>query len=198
VPYPVTLTGSRITMREFRPDDLEALHRLYSDPVTTEHLSFEPRSHAQTEAILARVIDAATQEPRTDYSLAICLGDTDGPMIGFGRIALGQPDPGGPQRGLDAASDAGQLGLAIHADHWRQGYGREATILRINFAFDLLNLSRVWGARGPLNARSKALMESVGLREDYTIANHITKYGQPRDSVVHTLDRANWSDARRG
>lgn len=192
MPYPVTLTGSRITMREFRLDDLEALHRLYSDPVTTEHLSFEPRTRAQAEATLTHVIEAATQEPRTDYSLAICLGDAEGPLIGFGRIALGQPDPRGPQRGLDAASDAGQLGLAIHANYWRHGYGREATILRINFAFNILGLSRVWGARGPLNIGSKALMESLGLREDYTIANHITKYDQPRDSIVHTLNRTDW------
>lgn len=197
MPYPVTLTGSRITLREFRlEEDFEALYELYSDPVTTEHLSFEPRSREQVRNTLAHVTAAAREVPRTEYSLAICLGDAQGPVIGFGRIALGQPDPRGPLSGLDATSTAGQLGLAIRADHWRHGYGREATILRLGFAFESLGLSRVWGARSPMNLASKALMESLGLREDYTIPDHIVKYGKPRDSIVHTLNRADWNNVR--
>lgn len=194
-PYPVTLTTQRLALREFADADTDALLALYGDPATVEQLSFTPRTREQVEALLQRIIEAARTVPRVDYTLATCLR-TDGAMIGTGRLALGRPDAGGPSAGLDPNADAAQFGLAIRADRWRQGYGREALAGLVEYAFDILGVQTVWGARGPANQASKALMEQLGFAEEFTIPAHIVKNGVPRDSIVHTLSRAAWTQRR--
>jgi [ribosomal protein S5]-alanine N-acetyltransferase len=74
VPYPVTLATPRLTLREFTGTDLGALHTVYGDPATTQHLSFEPRSREQVAAILDRVQDAACAVPRADYTALASTG----------------------------------------------------------------------------------------------------------------------------
>ena len=131
-----------------------------------------------------------TAEPRADYSLAVCLGDSDGELTGIGRLALGKPDAGGPSAGLDPAAASAGIDLAIRVERWHCGYGRETLDLLLDYAFDALAVEEVWGARGPLNQASKKLMERRGFTEKITIKERITKNGVPRDSIVHVLSRA--------
>jgi ribosomal-protein-alanine N-acetyltransferase len=192
MPHPVTMTGPRLTLCEFTAADAPALHAIYSDPVTTEHLSFEPRTEDQIHTLLDRIRQSATEQPRVDYTLAIHLAGS-GELIGTGRLALSTPDTGGPNAALRPDSPAAQFGLAIHATHWHNGYGREALRLLTHYAFTELGIDEVWGARGPANAASQALMQAAGFTETFTIPNHITKNSTPRDSIVHTLNRAHWA-----
>ena len=185
---PVTLTGPRLVLREFTEADVTPPHAISGAPATTEHLSFEPRSAEQVAATIERIIAAAGAQPRADYSLAVCVAES-GELIGMGRIARGAPNGAGPSAGLDAASRSAQFGLAIRADRWHLGYGREALDLLIDLAFDTVGADEVWGARGPANQASKALMEGRGFTESFTIPSHITKNGAPRDSIVHILHK---------
>jgi RimJ/RimL family protein N-acetyltransferase len=187
---PVILTGPRLVLREFTEADVPALHAIYGDPVTTEHLSFEPRNLEQVAATVNRIIAAASVQPRVDYSLAVCLAVPDGELIGMGRIARGAPNPDGPTAGLDPDSTSAQFGLAIRADRWHHGYGHEALDLLIGLAFDTLAAQEIWGARGPANQASKTLMDNRGFTKAFTIPDHITKNGTPRDSIVHILPKA--------
>lgn len=189
--HPVALAGPRITLREFSRADHVDLHTIYGDATTTENLSFEPRTTEQITALLERIEQAAHAEPRLDYTLAITLNET-GRLVGTGRLALGTPDQDGPNAGLRADSPAAQFGLAIHAPYWRSGYGRETLDLLISYAFTHLGVEEAWGARGPDNAASATLMKAAGFTETITIANHIVKNGQPRDSVVHVLHKNAW------
>jgi RimJ/RimL family protein N-acetyltransferase len=190
--HPVAMTGPRISLREFTRADHAGLHAIYSDPATTENLSFEPRAPEQITTLLERIEQAAHAEPRLDYTLALTLNSTRR-LIGTGRLALGTPDQKGPNAGLRADSPAAQFGLAIHAPYWRNGYGREALNLLINYAFTHLGVKEVWGARGPANTASAALMKAAGFTETITIANHVVKYGQSRDSLVHVLREGTWT-----
>ena len=192
MPHPVTMTGPRLTLCEFTAADAPALHAIYGDPVTTEHLSFEPRTEDQIHALLERIQHSATEQPRVDYTLAVHLADT-GELIGTGRLALSTPDIGGPNAGLRPDSPAAQFGLAIHAKHWHHGYGREALTLLIHYAFTELGVDEVWGARGPANTASQSLMDSSGFSQTFTIPGHITKNGALRDSIVHTLRKEQWN-----
>lgn len=192
MPYPVSVPGPRLHLREFTTEDAPGLHAIYSDPVTTEHLSFEPRTRDQIDALLTRILELAAAQPRVDYTLAIWLNST-GELLGTGRLALGTPDQAGPNAGLRPDSPAAQFGLAINAAHWREGYGREALDLLVNYAFTELGVDEVWGARGPANISSRALMKAAGFTETFTISDHITKDGVPRDSIVHVLRKEHWS-----
>jgi RimJ/RimL family protein N-acetyltransferase len=185
---PVVVAGPRISLSEFTPTDHADLYTIYSDPTTTANLSFEPRTAEHVKELLQRIEQAANVQPGLDYTLAVTLNDTS-QLIGASRLALGTPDRAGPNAGLRPDSPAAQFGLAIHAPYWRNGYGREALGLLIEYAFMDLMAEEVWGARGPANIASAALMKAAGFTETMTIQNHIVKNGQPRDSVVHVLHK---------
>lgn len=189
--YPVALSGPRLQLREFTDDDGPALHAIYSDLATTEHLSFEPRTREQVDALLGRIQELAAAQPRVDYTLALCLTATR-ELIGTGRLALGTPDQAGPNAGPRAESPAAQFGLAVYAERWRSGFGGEALDLLTDYAFTELGVNEVWGARGPANTASQALMKAAGFIETFTIPDHITKNGAPRDSIVHVLQKEIW------
>jgi RimJ/RimL family protein N-acetyltransferase len=180
--YPVTVTGDRLTLREFADADVDAVLEIYGDSVVTEHLSFEPRSRDQVIRTLATVAEAAQAEPRTEYSLAAAL-TTTGQVIGFARLAVDTQHPG---------QSSGQLGFALRKDHWGQHLGEEMVQLLLRLGFDILGLHRLWGARSPANTTSDNLMRKLGMIEEGRIRHHLRIRGQWRDSIVHSILEDEW------
>ncbi|MET8925800.1 GNAT family protein [Streptomyces sp. NPDC004623] len=176
--YPISRHSPRLHIRELTPQDTDALFAIYGDARATEHMSFEPRTRDEGDAIVARSIASATIDSRQEYALAVTTTD-DGQLIGFGRLAL---DPHQPR--------AATFGFARNPDVWGNGYGTETVLLLLACAFDDLDLHRVWGARSPHNHASARTMERAGLTEEGYIREHIQRAGRWRDSVTHSiLDR---------
>ncbi|MFI1677572.1 GNAT family N-acetyltransferase [Streptomyces sp. NPDC020607] len=178
--YPVERTSLRLTLREFTSEDVDAVFAIYGSREATQHLSFEPRSHAEVDAIVARSMASAKATPRSEYALAVVERRTR-ELIGFGRLAT---DPH-QQR-------AATFGFALRPDHWGLGYGLETVRLLLGFGFDDLRLHRIWGARSPLNEASAKTMAAAGMTEEGTIREHVQKAGQWRDSVVHAILEREW------
>ncbi|WP_243725690.1 GNAT family N-acetyltransferase [Actinomadura rubrisoli] len=171
-----------MALREFVRDDTDGILAVYGDPVVTKHLSFEPRSRDQVAATLDNVIEAATKQPRTEYSLAVVSVES-GEVIGFGRLAVDAQHPG---------QSSGQLGFALRADRWGRGLGTETVRLLLRLGFQELGLYRLWGARSPDNAVSAKLMTRLGMVEEGRIRGHIRVRGAWRDSVVHSILQDEW------
>lgn len=178
--YPISRRGPRLKLRELTVDDVDAVHTIYGNAEATEHLSFEPRTRDQVGLIVVRSIASAIKTPRDEYALAVTERSTN-ELIGFARLAL---DPH-QQRGAT-------IGFALRPDAWGIGYGVETVQLLLEVGFEDLELHRIWGARSPHNAASAKTMITAGMREDYTIREHIQKAGRWRDSVVHTILRHEW------
>lgn len=104
-----------------------------------------------------------------------------GGLIGFARLAL---DPHQQQ--------GATIGFALRPDAWGVGYGVETVRLLLEVGFDELGLHRIWGARSPRNSASAKTMLTAGMRQEYTIREHIQKAGRWRDSVVHTILSHEW------
>lgn len=178
--YPVERSSQRLSLRELTIDDVDAVFAIYGSSEATEHLSFEPRTRDQVGHIVARSVASATDNPRTEYALAVVERDT-GHVIGFGRLAL---DPH-QQR-------AATFGFALRPDTWGVGYGLETVRLLLGLGFEELALHRIWGARSPLNEASAKTMTAAGMVVEGTIRGHIEKAGQWRDSVVHSILFEEW------
>ncbi|MFJ7414293.1 GNAT family N-acetyltransferase [Streptomyces sp. NPDC098077] len=179
--YPISRHSRRLHLRELRPDDAEGVFAIYGDARATEHMSFDPRTREDVEAIVARSIASATADPRQEYALAVTgtgtgTGTDDGRLIGFGRLAL---DPHQPR--------AATFGFALDPDTWGNGFGTETVRLLLACAFEDLALHRVWGARSPLNTASARTMERAGLSEEGCIREHVQRGGRWRDSVTHSI-----------
>lgn len=184
--YPVSLSDDGVALREFSHDDVDAVLAVYGDPLVTRHLSFSPRTRDQVIATLTHVIEAAEQDPRSEYSLAVTAAGS-GEVIGFGRLAVDAQHPG---------QSSGQLGFALRADRWGRGLGKGMVRLLLRLGFEELGLHRLWGARSPDNLVSKQLMTELGMIEEGTIRGHIRVGGAWRDSVVHSILQDEWRAGR--
>ncbi|OLT19087.1 GNAT family N-acetyltransferase [Actinomadura sp. CNU-125] len=180
--HPVSIAGGAVALREFTPDDVDAILKVYGDPTVVEHLSFEPRNREQVAATLTGVIEAGAADPRTEYSLAVVARES-AEAIGFARLAIDAQHPG---------QSSGQLGFALATGHWRRGLGTETVRLLLRLGFEELNLYRLWGARSPDNTASARLMTNLGMIEEGRIRGHIRVNDAWRDSVVHSILRPEW------
>ncbi|MDR7321772.1 MULTISPECIES: GNAT family N-acetyltransferase [Catenuloplanes] len=170
--YPVTLTGRVVTLREFREDDAADVHAIIGDDRVTGYLSFDSRTPAQAETMIAEVIERSAQAPRTEYYLAITLSDDR--LIGFARLALG---------GVKAA----KIGYAVRADRWGGGYATDAARVLIAFAFNRLGLHRVTAAIGPDNVGSLAVASKVGMEYEGRLRDHVFTNNAWRDSLLYSI-----------
>ncbi|GAA0367270.1 GNAT family N-acetyltransferase [Actinoallomurus spadix] len=180
--YPVTVKGDRVSLREFTPEDVDAVLAIYGDPVATRHLSFEPRTREQVQATITAVTNAARAEPRTEYSLAAALPSTD-EVIGFARLAIDTQHSG---------QNSAQIGFALRPDTWGQGLGTQTVELLLTLGFDHLGLHRIWGARSPNNTASDHLMRKLGMIVEGRIRHHLLIRGAWRDSIVHSILEDEW------
>jgi RimJ/RimL family protein N-acetyltransferase len=171
--YPVDLVGERIILREFRPDDEDAVLAIVGDDRVTTWLSHDSRDRDGARAMLAGTIERAQLEPRTEFYLAVTLPVSDR-LIGLVRIGL-------------AGVKAGKLGYAIRADEWGKGYATDAARSMIEFGFRDLGLHRLSAAIGPDNAASIAVAERLGFQYEGQIRDHVFTNGAWRDSLLYSL-----------
>ncbi|MGA5816842.1 GNAT family N-acetyltransferase [Kitasatospora sp. NPDC094028] len=175
----VHLAGPRLALREVEPEDTDDLLAIYGDPEATRHLSFEPRTREQVQAITARSIASANAIPRTEYCLAITRLD-EHRLIGYARLATE------PQQ-------AATIGFALHPAEWGKGLGTETVHLLCALGFNTLGLHRIWAARSPLNEASARTLLRAGMTEDGRIRDHVFVHGAWRDSITYSILEHEWS-----
>jgi RimJ/RimL family protein N-acetyltransferase len=175
---PISIDGPKLSFREVREDDTDALLAIYGSERATEHMSFEPRTREQVEGVVADTIKQASLEPRAVYGLAITLAESDG-LIGYARLAVE------PHR-------AGQIGFLLNPAYWGKGLGAETVQLLLELGFLELGLHRIWGARSPKNLASSAVMTKNGMVEEGRIRDHVFTHGAWRDSITHSILEGEW------
>jgi ribosomal-protein-alanine N-acetyltransferase len=77
-------------------------------------------------------------------------------------------------------------------DRWRNGYGAEAAVLMLDFAFETLNLHRVQAACGPQNTASQRALEKLGFQYEARIRDHVFTNGAWRDSLLYAVLADEW------
>lgn len=184
--YPVTLEGTRVRLRDFVPDDLDATMAIVGDPAVTRWLSFDTRTRADQADRLALDVVRARAEPRPDYYLAVEVVAT-GELVGFARLGLG----GGGHR-------SGEVGYAIRRDRQGRGYAVEAAGLLLDLAFSTLGLHRVMAATGPDNAPSRAVLERLGFTYEGRMRDHVFTNGAWRDSLLFSILEHEWAGSAPG
>lgn len=177
----VTLDSDRLRLREFRADDLDDSLAVVGDDRVTHWLSFDSLTRDQQANRLTGAIQRASQDPRTEYYLAVAERETDR-LIGFIRLGLS---------GVKAA----KLGFAIAADHWGNGYATEATRAMVNYGFAKLDLHRITAAIGPENAASIALVTRLRFQREGRLRDHVFTNGAWRDSELYSILSHEWSSS---
>jgi ribosomal-protein-alanine N-acetyltransferase len=179
--FPVVITGPRLTLREFRKEDLDASMAVVGDPEVTRSLSFDTRTRHDQAERLAQDIARAQTEPRPDYYLAIANGA--GILIGFIRIGLGR-------------DHSGEIGYAVRRSDWGEGYATEAARLMLDFGFRTLHLHRIQAACGPENRASQRLLARLGFTPEGRMRDHVFANDAWRDSLLYSILDHEWEAQR--
>jgi [ribosomal protein S5]-alanine N-acetyltransferase len=142
----------RLELREFGPDDFEAVHAYASNPQVTRFTSWGPNTPAETRGFLAAIHAARTREPRENYTFAIVDRSTDRLI---GGASLEQTDPAGPQF---------VFGYVLNRDWWGKGIGTEAVRALVTYGFDALRAQRLYAQVFVGNGPSAKLLRRLGFR----------------------------------
>lgn len=85
------------------------------------------------------------------------------------------------------------LGAKIgEKDYWGGGYGTDALLLIIDYAFDWLDMRKIWLGTTDYNARVKRQMEKVGFRLEGVQRNESLMDGVWYDGLLYGMLRNEW------
>ncbi len=183
-----TLTGQRVRLRPLEPDDWEAWRavrirsRDWLEPWEPVGEPGAPDPVVDPEAFRARC--GAWERQRhfdTAYGFGIFLAR--GGLVG--EVSLGSV-----QRGPFQSAN---VGYWIDESHAGRGYAPEAVAVVLRFAFEELGLHRVEAAIVPRNARSRRVVEKLGLREEGTSARFLQIRGAWEDHARYAITAEEWA-----
>jgi ribosomal-protein-alanine N-acetyltransferase len=171
-PFP-TLTTTRLTLREPRPDDLDALFIIRSNPALME---FIPRPIAKTPADAAAVLtlmrDRQARNEGINWAITRTGDDTLVGMIGYVNI---YPD-----------AHRAEIGYILRADCHGQGLMDEALQATVAYGFEAMHLHSIEAIIRPTNAPSRKLVERNGFVQEGLFRENCFFDGQYLDSVVYS------------
>jgi RimJ/RimL family protein N-acetyltransferase len=164
------LEGRRVRLRALDRADAERAHRWINDGQVREFLYGVryPVSMEDEE----RWLEGSTSSSFGRVVLAIETREG----VHIGNVEL---------RGVSAEDRRGELGILIgEKDYWGKGYGTDAIVTLLRFAFEVMNLHRVWLTTGQDNPRAIACYRRCGFREEGRLRQDRYLGGRYWDTIV--------------
>ena len=172
-------TGDRIALRRLAEPDGELWERWFSDPELNAVLSSGdgvPASPHGMRAVVARLAHDSTT--RVDFTVM----RLDGTPIGAAHLA-----------DIDPWARHAEFGMFIGPREERgHGLGREIVRLGVGFAFEQLNLHKVWVTIDADNAPSVRCFTRAGFHQDGVLRDHVYKRGRYVDRLLLSILRSEW------
>lgn len=181
-----TLTSERLVLRPWRPEDREPFAALNADP---EVMRFFPAvlSRTESDAVADRIEAHFSRYGYGFWAVEIRGG---APFVGFTGLAEVTFDvPFAP---------ATEVGWRLAREHWGRGYATEAGHAALRYAFETLGREEVVAFAVAGNARSRAVMERLGMTHDEAddFEHPALPPGHPlRQHVLSRLTLAQWTAA---
>lgn len=164
-----------------------------SAPQPDDYDSFARWSH---NADYLRLMDADPAKPHSAKSFEEWEKEITGPNTYLFRIRLQQDDTliGFVALDVNWANQNAFLAIGIgEPTAWGKGYGSEAMMLILNYAFNELSLHRVGLNVISTNARAIALYEKMGFVHEGTQREWGVRDGQRFDLVYYGILRREWA-----
>lgn len=177
------VTTERLVLRELVPDDWRPLLAIEAHAVVNQYQGYDPYTEEKARAAIAKAIAGAAEVPRTRHDLAITL--RDGRFVGHGGIV---------RSGHELRT--GELFVSLDPAHHRTGVITEAGRAFLAYAFDTLDLHRIFGDCDPRNEASWRLMERLGMRREGHLRQNIFAKGEWCDSYVYAILARDYLDQR--
>jgi len=170
------LKGKNVNLRLLDEDDVPTITRWTNDSEVTQFI---------------RLVYPMTLEQELEYVRSMT-GKTD-------RIILAIETKEGVYIGnmglhkIDLISRIASTGAIIgEKEYWGKGYGSEAKMLLLNYAFNTLNLRKIASSAISFNERSVNYQKKTGAVVEGTRKNQFYKNGQYWDEVLLSIFKEDW------
>jgi RimJ/RimL family protein N-acetyltransferase len=171
------LIGAKVYLRPLDRDDAPLILPWFNDPEVTRTLARHRPVNLRAEEAF---IDQLGQGGH-DLVLGIAVRATDR-LIGTTGF-----------HHMDFTNRHCSFGISIgEKDEWGKGYGTEATTLMVRYAFDTLNLNRVWLHVFEFNERGLRAYEKVGFKREGVLRQNCFRDGRYWDTIVMGVLRDEW------
>jgi RimJ/RimL family protein N-acetyltransferase len=172
------LRGKRLYLRPPTKEDIPCFLRWINDPEVNCYLSkFLP----VTEADEIEWLDRLHKNKNEEIVLVIVTAKNGQPIGTMGIHHINWKDR--------IATTGAMIGERAF---WGKGYGSEAKMLLLNYAFNTLNLRKVCSLVLSFNKRSQAYSEKCGYKVEGVLKQHVFKNGRYWDLVNLAVFKRNW------
>lgn len=173
------LRTDRLLMRPLRPDDLEAIYAIFSDPLVMKYWSSPPwNSTAQAEAMIAR--DVKSMDTGEQLRLGLTLPE-GGALLGVCTLFSFNWD-----------CRRAEIGYSLASFAWGKGLMHEALTALINYGFTTLNLNRLEADIDPKNLASANVLERLGFTQEGFLRERWIVAGEVSDTALYGLLQREW------
>ena len=171
----------RLILREFVESDWSEVHAYSSDERLVYYLNWGPNTEQDTKQFVEHALRHQQCEPRTLYEVVIVLKETD-EVVGNGSV-----------RAMCQRHREGEVHCIIRRDRWGRGYGTEAIRALTAFAFDTLELHRVFSAIDPEDVATARVFERIGYTREGHLREHKWLKEEWRDSLIYAVLEDEWA-----
>lgn len=178
MPVP-TLNSERLVLRAFTPADAKRVQQLAGDFAIADTTGHMP--HPYLDGMAEEWIASQEEEysEGSGATFAVTLRET-GELVG----AIGLT--------IHKHNKRAEMGYWLGVAYWNHGYMSEAARRVIEYAFEELNLNRVYASHFPRNPASGRVMQNAGMTYEGTLREHFVRWSQPEDLVYYGILKTEW------
>jgi RimJ/RimL family protein N-acetyltransferase len=183
------LRTRRLVLRGWNDDDREPFARMNADPRVMEHFA-GPLTREDSDGFLDRIVAHWRADGFAPWAVERI---DDGRFLGFAGLAA----PGF----VAPFTPAVEVGWRFEVAAWGHGYATEAAQAALRFGFEDLGLAEIVSFTIPLNVRSRAVMERLGMTHDPADDFDHPRFPpghRIRHHVLYRLSRDRWADRADG
>ena len=179
-----TLRGERVSLRQLREEDADALFDVFSDPEVTRYWSSPPMTdRIEARALLAEIDTLREEGTLLQWGIVEAGG---GSVVGTATLAE-----------INREHRRAELGFALRRGLWGRGLASEAVSLLLDQAFGAMGLHRIEADTDPGNQSAMRLLERLGFRREGYLPQRWFVGGQWHDTVLFGLLKPDWRPDRR-
>ena len=169
------------------PDHLPLLHRLDSDPEVLRFILGRSRTPEEIDAFWG---PRCADKTADSYGLGWWVGFRDGEFLGWWDLSPRLD--GEPVALVEVEAEAG---WRLVRSQWRRGFASEGARGLLGHAFDTIGLQRVVAETMAVNAASRGVMRSIGMRH---VRTEVRQWEEPlpgcdQGEVIYEITRGDWS-----
>ena len=166
------LETARLRLRLFRPDDLDELSAITSDPEVMRHIGpGVPLTREETERNMTRIIESCR---RRGFGRWAVVRKETGALAGYCGLSFGDEEVGV------------ELAYLLARTEWGKGLAAESAAACLRYGFERLGLDSIAALTRHENARSRRLLERLNMR--YVRSGHYYGYS----CVCYSITRDEW------